>query len=146
MDFFDPPTITLQKSKFIEIDGGYLCRTKTKTCSLNLTLSGVEKGIMYNWAYDDREVISSKNPRSQKLSLGSHEIVVAASYSGSTDVLWTQTISARVDKITKPKKAKKQKISARKTTPKKEIKPTIIHLPEAEPPTDDIPYTTLALV
>ena len=43
MDFFDPPSVALQKSKFIEINDGYLCRTKTKTCSLNLTLSGAEK-------------------------------------------------------------------------------------------------------
>ena len=45
MDFFDPPMIALQKSKFVETDDGYLCRTKTKTCSLNLILSGDPFGL-----------------------------------------------------------------------------------------------------
>jgi hypothetical protein len=147
MDFFDPPTITLQNSKFVETDDTYLCRTKTKTCSLNLTLSGVEKGIIYTWTYDDGEVIISRNPRSKSLSIGSHEIRVAASYSGSSDTLWTQTISATVEKIIKPKKAKKIKAKkAPKTQPKKVVDSNIISLPETEKiPADDIPYTTMAL-
>jgi hypothetical protein len=148
MDFFDPPMITLQKSKFTEIDSHYLCRTTTKTCSLNLTLSGAEKGIVYTWTYDDGEVISSKNPKSKKLSIGSHEITVAAAYSGSTDILWTQTISAQVDKIIKPKKAKKIKAKkAPKIKIQKETKSTSIASPETEKiPEDDIPYTTMALL
>jgi hypothetical protein len=147
MDFFDPPMITLQKSKFTETDDHYLCRTTTKTCSLNLTLSGTTKGIIYTWTYDDGEVISSKNPRSKKLSLGAHEIRISAAYSGSTDTLWTQTISAQVEKIIKPKKSKKIKVQkAPKTETKKEIKPTLVSLQETEQiPEDDIPYTTIAL-
>jgi hypothetical protein len=42
MNFFDPPMIMLQKSKFTETDYHYLCRTTTRDCSLNLTLSGAE--------------------------------------------------------------------------------------------------------
>ncbi len=149
MDFFDPPTITLQKSKFTKTNAGYLCRTKTKTCSLNLTLSGAEKWILYTWTYDDGEVISSKNPRSKKLSLGSHEITVAASYSGSTDILWTQTISARVDKISKPKKAKKIKAKKPPKTErlKKPVQSLILPPASEQPPIEnDIPYTTMALI
>ena len=149
MDFFDPPTITMQKSKFTETNNGYLCRTKTKTCSLNLTLSGAEKWILYTWTYDDGEVISSKNPRSKKLSLGSHKITVAASYSGSTDILWIQTISARVDKITKPKKAKKIKAKKPPKTErlKKRVQSLILPPASEQPPIEnDILYTTMALI
>lgn len=148
MDFFDPPMIALQKSKFIFSDDRYICKTTTKTCSLNLTLSGTEKGIIYIWTYDDGEVISSKNPKSKKLSIGFHEITVAAAYSGSTDILWTRILSVEVDKIKKAKKSKKIKTKkAPKTEIKKEIKPTLVSLPETEQISeDDIPYTTIALL
>lgn len=109
MDFFDPPIITLQDSKFVEGDDRYLCRTTTRTCSLNLTLSGTEKGIIYTWYYDDGDIVTSKNPRSKSFAPGKHEITVSASYSGSTDILWTQILSVQVDHIAKPKKAKKPK-------------------------------------
>ena len=144
MDFFDPPTIALQKSKFIQTDDTYLCHTTTKTCSLNLTLSGAEKGIIYTWTYDDGAVLISKNPKSRAFAPGTHEIRVAASYSGSTDILWTQTISATVEKIKKAKKPKK--IKAPKSKIKKETQVTSVIVPEIEnPPEDDIPYTTIAL-
>jgi hypothetical protein len=117
MDFFDPPTVILQKSKFIEVDDLYLCRTTTKTCSLNLTLSGAEKGILYTWTYDDWDMITSKNPRSKSFAPGMHEITVSASYSGSTDVIWTQILSLQVDHIAKPKKGKKPK-KVKTTKPK----------------------------
>ena len=114
MDFFDPPIIALQDSKFAEGDDRYLCRTTAKTCSLNLTLSGAEKGIIYTWYYDDGDIVTSKNPRSKSFAPGKHEITVSASYSGSTDILWTQILSVQVDHIAKPKKAKKPK--AKKVT------------------------------
>jgi hypothetical protein len=81
MDFFDPPTIALQKSKFTRIDDRYICRTTTRTCSLNLSLSGAEKGVVYTWEYDDGDIITSKNPRSKSFAPGVHEIIVSATYS-----------------------------------------------------------------
>jgi hypothetical protein len=111
MNFFDPPMITLQKSKFTEVDDRYLCRTTTRDCSLNLTLSGAEKGIVYTWYYDDGDITVSKNPRSKSFSPGMHEITVTASYSGYTDTLWTQVLSVQVQKVTKPKKPKKPKVA-----------------------------------
>jgi hypothetical protein len=81
IDFFDPPIITLQNSKFTEMDDRYLCRTRTKTCSLNLTLSGAEKGIEYTWQYDDGDIVTSENPRSKIFAPGVYEIKVSATYS-----------------------------------------------------------------
>ena len=43
IDFFDPPDILIQDSRFIEQNGAYTCITRTKSCGLNLTLSGAEK-------------------------------------------------------------------------------------------------------
>ncbi len=149
MDFFDPPTIDLQKSKFTKIGDRYLCTTKTKSCSINLTLSGAQKNIIYTWKYDDGEIIISKNPRSKSIPIGSSKIVVTASYNGSDDIIWIETISTSVEKIIKPKKSKKIKKNkkiASKKTPKKEIKTLIIASHETEKiPEDDIPYTTMAL-
>ena len=144
MDFFDPPTISLQKSKFTITDDGYLCRTKTKTCSLNLTLSGAEKWILYTWIYDDGVTLTSKNPKSKSLSIGSHTIIVSAAYTGSTDVLWTQILSVRVDKITTPKKAKKPPKTERLKKPVQ----SLILPPASEQPSveNGIPYTTMALI
>ncbi len=39
MSFFDPPKVILQNSRFIPDGDGYICTTKSKTCSINLTLS-----------------------------------------------------------------------------------------------------------
>lgn len=149
MDFFDPPTITLQKSKFIETDDGYLCRTKTKTCSLNLTLSGTEKWISYTWIYDDWEVMISKNPKSKALTIGTHTIEVTASY-GTWEAIWTRQIYADVSKIKKVKKPKKAKV---KKTPKEKIvtKKVVINPPVqprvSDPVSqDDTPYTAMALI
>jgi hypothetical protein len=145
IDFFDPPTISLQSSKFIETDDGYICRTTTKTCSLNLTLSGIERWISYTWEYDDGDIITSKNPRSKNLSIGSHNITVVASYSWSTDILWTDAIVATVERSIIAKKPKK--IKTPKTDTKKESQwvPIIVMEPD-KILEDDIPYTTIALV
>jgi hypothetical protein len=128
MDFFDPPIVTLQDSKFVEVDDRYICRTTTKTCSLNLTLSWAKKGITYTWTYDDGDIITSKNPRSKSFSPGRHEITVSASYSGSTDILWTEILSVKVEKIIKPKKAKKPK---KPKVAKTEKSPTLSLIPTA---------------
>jgi hypothetical protein len=64
ISFFDPPEIVLQDSKFVPDGDGYICRTKNKTCSINLTLSGTQPDIMYRWDYGDGDIIDSKNPRS----------------------------------------------------------------------------------
>jgi hypothetical protein len=111
-----------------------------------MTLTGSQKGIVYAWKYDDGEVITSKNPKSRSLAPGIHEISVSASYSGSTDILWTQILSVKVDKISKSKKSKNLKTKKEKIIPKKEIQSSPISLPETKQvPEDDIPYTTMAL-
>ena len=81
MDFFDPPIITLQDSKFVEGDDRYLCRTTTRTCSLNLTLSGAEKGIIYTWYYDDGDIVTSKNRAAKNKKSGAKETKSPKSHS-----------------------------------------------------------------
>lgn len=69
MLFFDPPEIVLQDSKFVPDGDGYICRTKTKNCSINLSLSGTQSGIVYSWDYGDGERVTSKNPRSHSYNI-----------------------------------------------------------------------------
>jgi hypothetical protein len=73
--------------------------------------------------------------------------MITAAYSGSTDTLWTQTISATVEKIKKAKKPKKIKIKKPKVVTKKENQVAPVVVPVTQPiPEDDIPYTTMALL
>ncbi len=109
MTFFDPPKIILQNSKFVEKNNRYLCLTKTKTCSLNLSLSPSQPGIIYTWIYDNGVPVTTKNPKSKILSPGMHTIEIIAGYSPDTP-LWHSTISAEVVRIKKIKKPKVAKI------------------------------------
>lgn len=109
MTFFDPPKITLQKSKFKQEDNNtYVCYTLTKSCSLNLSLTGSQKGIVYTWKYDDGEIVVSKNPKSRSFAPGFHKIQIIAWYT-SDNPLWIENIEVKVIKISKWKKKKKVK-------------------------------------
>jgi hypothetical protein len=128
MNFFDPPLVELQKSKFISSDGIYICKTTSKTCSLNLKLNNTQKWINYTWKYDDGDSTISKNPKSKKFPIGTHNVIVSASYSGSTDVLWSHTYTIHVEKVQKPKKPKKPKKQKIQKTRKSPISsPTVIY-------------------
>lgn len=105
---FDPPTIVLQKSKFESIEWGYLCRTTAKTCSLNLSLSGTTKWIMYTWDFDDGTKTTSKNPKAKSFAPWTHTITLTAGYDTNTP-LWSETLKVQVIKTTKPKKPKATK-------------------------------------
>ena len=146
--FFEPPEITLQKSRFTKSENGFICHTTTKSCSLNLTLSWAQKWIVYAWRYDNGELQISKNPRSQAFLLGKHTIQIIAWYSDNTP-LWTQDISIQVIKT---KKSKKIKITNK---PKKETKKKIekqiqnIEKPEIEISNnskENFPFTSIAIL
>lgn len=109
MIFFDPPQITLQKSKFSEIDNMYVCYTRTKSCSLNLSLTGSQKGIVYTWKYDDGDIVVSKNPKARSFTPWFHKIQIIAWYT-SDNPLWIKNLEVKVIKISKSKKKKKVKI------------------------------------
>jgi hypothetical protein len=116
MDFFDPPIIELQKSKFTRDMDTYMCKTKTKSCSLNLKLREAGKWLQYTWKYDDGTTIVSKNPKSKKFLPWIHSVILSASYSGTTDILWSQVYRIQVEKVQKIKKAKKPKQPKQKIT------------------------------
>lgn len=109
MVFFNPPIIELQKSKFRLNGSTYICHTTSKTCSLNLSLTNVQKGIIYQWQYSDGESIVSKNPRARSFPPGTQKIRVSASYSGNANILWSEDIIVTVIQEKKPKKSKKSR-------------------------------------
>ncbi len=144
--FFEPPNLVLQNSKFTETRDGYICRTNTKTCSLNLSLSGSQKGIIYSWIYDNGEGIISKNPKSKSFVPWTHTIRVIAGYSDSTPI-WSRDIHVEVIKVKKPKKIKKIKVS--KIVQKSWstiVNTTTQNPPEEQKTSDNIPFVTLALI
>ena len=120
MSFFTPPIVVLQSKKVVSTtEEIYTCTTSTKKCSLNLTLSGAQKGMTYIWSYPDGREVVSKNPKSEPFPIGKHEIKLSIVYSGSTDVLWQKIFSFSVikeQKIKKPKKPKKTKQSQKSKT------------------------------
>jgi hypothetical protein len=81
IEFFNPPTLILQNpDKITYRNDVFSCRTTSKTCSINLSLSGVTKGIVYTWQYSNGDQVVSKNPRSRSLTPGVHNIHLIASY------------------------------------------------------------------
>ncbi|NRH21280.1 lamin tail domain-containing protein [Candidatus Gracilibacteria bacterium] len=146
--FFEPPEIILQKSHFTKSENGFICHTTKKSCSLNLTLSGAQKGIVYAWRYDNGELQVSKNPRSQALSLGKHTIQIIAGYSDNTP-LWTQDISIQVVKNKKSKKIKVTKKTKKGTKKIIEKQTQSIEKPEilvSNNSKEDFPFTSIAIL
>lgn len=70
------PEIILQNTDVMsEVSPGvYQCRTKTKTCSLNLALNMTDSRISYHWLYPDGTQLISTNPRSKSFAIGHHII------------------------------------------------------------------------
>lgn len=105
MQFFEEPNILLQKSKFIHSDDGFICKTTSKKCSLNLKIQSPQKWIIYRWIYDDGSVIDSNNPKSKSLEIGRHSVKVIAWYNIDSP-LWSKEFDIVIQKIKKPKKIK----------------------------------------
>jgi hypothetical protein len=111
MSFFDPPEVILQNSKFVPDGDGYVCLTKSKSCSINLTLSGAQPDIVYSWDYGDGDILTSKNPRSHSYDTGEHRIHLTAGYDADTPI-WTRDIRVQVERITRIKKSKQKPIES----------------------------------
>lgn len=110
--FFDPPDIFLQNKNLanISIAGKtYICRTRTKTCSMNFFLTGAQKGYTYEWEFPGQSgAYISKNPRSFAFLVWTSEIhLTVRDLAGN--ILSEDTSTVVVEKIIKPRKAKKPK-------------------------------------
>lgn len=105
MKLFDPPTVILQKSKFEKTDRGYICYTTTKSCSLNLALSGTTKGIIYTWDYGNGVNITGVNPKARSYTPWVYTIRLVAGYTPDAPI-WSEELQIQVIKTTKPKKPK----------------------------------------
>jgi hypothetical protein len=154
VSFFDPPEILLQDSKFVPDGDGYICRTKNKTCSINLVLSGTQNDIVYSWDYGDGDILISKNPRSHSYDAWDHVIRLTAGYDIDTPI-WSRDMSISVEKIASVKKSKKHKW---KTTEsgflptqewqkwEKNAGTSFQKSVSAESTETDVPYTTMVFV
>lgn len=127
MLFYSPPSIVLQ-GKSGEKNGiqSYICQAKTKNlCTINFTLSWTLRGYEYRWIVDGNEVYTGKNPKSWKLTPGTHEVRVMGYAKKSPNITSEEVFTIKV--ISEKKKAKKAK---KKKVPKpKKTKPLTI-IPE----------------
>jgi Lamin Tail Domain len=125
MDFFDAPEWKIQSSGSLIRDGNSIfCTTKTKYCSINLTLTNPESWILYTWIYPDGTEITSKNPRSFRFDLGKWSVRLIAS-NQEWQILSQESFFIHVKKSIAPKKKRKKsvkKIKKKISIPQKQIK------------------------
>lgn len=104
MVFFDAPDILIQNKNpsNIQIAGNrYTCYTKTKTCSINFTLTGAQSWYTYEWSFPGQSgSYISKNPRSFAFPVGASDVrLVVRDLAGN--ILVSQDMDIQVIKTTK---------------------------------------------
>lgn len=102
--FFDIPELVVQNKNpdNIEVSGNrYSCYTKTKTCSINFTLTGTQKWYTYEWIFPNQNGgYISKNPRSFAFPVGDSDLhIIIRDLAGN--ILTEQDIQIHVIKTTK---------------------------------------------
>lgn len=136
MRFFTPPSVILQWKTWVKIhEWEYVCQAKTKNiCTINFSLTWVEKGYESTWIIDEKEVYRGKNPKSWKFSVWIHEIKILTYRKWSTLASDETKLSVRV--LAQVKMAKKKKVKKVLVKKSKKVVPKLI--PEAHAEDENI--------